>query len=292
MAQEMGFQAGIKMAIFMVIAFFLLIFLFIFFPIRIINAGEVGVLLEFGKVKEIWHPGMHLLIPFINEVKSMSTQIQKFESDASAASSDLQIVQTTIAVNYRIQSEDIDVQNLYENFRGDHEDRIIDPIVQEVVKSNTAKLTAAELITKRETVKQVITADLKQKLAEYDITVVAVSITNFDFSADFNKAIEAKVVVEQELLQEQLELQKKQVEVQQTIAIKNATATGMVIEAEAYAKSQVLMAQGEAEAIETITESLTDEYIQYLYVQNWDGQVPKVVGSGESIIDISSLVEQ
>lgn len=282
---------GLKLAAFLVIGFFALIFLLIFFPIRIINAGEVGVLLEFGKVKEIWHPGMHVFIPFMNDVVIMSTQIQKFEADASAASSDLQIVRTTIAVNYRLPQSDGAVQTLYENFRGDHEMRIIQPIVQEVVKSNTAKRTAAELITKRETVKQMITADLRERLAEYDIDLVAVSITNFDFSPEFNKAIESKVVVDQELLQAQLELEKKQVQVQQIIAEKNATATAMVIEATAQAQSQILRANAEAEAIKTITESLNDPYVRYLYVQKWNGQVPKVVGSDQNIIDISSLIE-
>ncbi|MFH1327880.1 MAG: prohibitin family protein [Candidatus Bathyarchaeota archaeon] len=291
MSDNIAFHHGIKLAMFLVIGFFVLIFLLIFFPIRVINAGEVGVLLEFGRVKEIWQPGVHLLIPFMNDVVTMSTQIQKFEADATAASADLQIVQTTIAVNYRIPSSDAGVQTLYENFRGDQEMRIIQPIVQEVVKSNTAKRTAAELITKRETVKQTITADLRERLAEYDIDLIAVSITNFDFSPEFNKAIESKVVVEQELQQAQLELQKKQVQVQQLIAEKNASAISMVIEATAQAESQVLRANAEAEAINTITQSLNDPYVRYLYVQRWNGQVPKVTGSGQNIIDVSSLVE-
>ena len=289
---EIAFQNGIKLAILLVVGFFALILLFVFFPVRIISAGEIGVLLEFGKVKEIWHPGMHILVPFMNEVIIMPTQIEKFETAATAASADLQIVQTTIAVNYRLPQNDPSVQSLYENFRGDHETRIIQPLVQEIVKSSTAKRTAAELITKREDVKTVITANLREKLAQYNIDVVEVSITNFDFSPEFNKAIESKVVVEQELQQAQLELQKKQVQVQQGIAEKNASATATVITAEADAKATILRANAEAEAIKTITGSINDPYVRYLYVQRWNGQVPKVVGSGQNIMDISSLVTE
>ncbi|VVC03064.1 SPFH domain / Band 7 family protein [Candidatus Bilamarchaeum dharawalense] len=292
MAEEMAVHNGVKLAVFLVIGFFVLIFLFVFFPVRIINAGEIGVLLEFGRVKEIWHPGMHILIPFMNDVVVMSTQIEKFETSSSAASSDLQMVSTMIAVNYRLPKTDASIQSLYENFRGDHEIRIIQPLVQEVVKANTAKYTAEELLSKREQVKAVITQNLKEKLLEYDVDVVEVSITNFDFSPDFNKAIESKVVVQQELLQAQLELQKKQIDVQRIIVEQNASATAIVIKAEADAQAQILRANAEAQAIQTITASLNDPYIRYLYVQNWNGQVPKVVGSGQNIIDISSLVAE
>ncbi len=290
MDDRIALNAGLKFIGLLVLGFFLLVFLLVFFPVRVVNAGEVGVLLEFGRVKEIWYPGLHLMIPFMNSVEMVSTQIQKFETDASAASSDLQVVQTTIAVNYRLPEDDASIQSLYENFRGNHEARIIAPVVQEVVKANTAKYTAGELITKRGELKSVIGANLKEKLKGYDIDVVEVSITNFDFSPEFNDAIEQKVVAEQNKLQAQFELEKKQIEVQKVIAEKNATATANVLEAEGEAKSKLIRAKAEAEAIETITKTVTDPYIRYYYVQKWNGQLPKVVGSGETIIDISQLL--
>jgi len=274
----------------MALGFFALVFILIFFPVRIINAGEVGVLLEFGRVKEIWYPGLHIMVPFMNNVDVMSTQIEKFETQSSAASSDLQIVQTSIAINYRLPQDDASVQSLYENFRGNHESRIIAPLAQEVVKANTAKYSANELITKREQLKTVIGANLRDKLRQYDIDVVEVSITNFDFSPEFNDAIEKKVVAEQNKQQAQFELEKKQIEVLKVIAEKNATATANVLEAEGEAKARIIRADAEAESIKTITESLNDPYVRYFYALKWNGQVPKVVGSNQNIIDISSLM--
>ena len=290
MDDKIALNAGLKFIGLLVLGFFALVFLLVFFPVRIVSAGEVGVLLEFGKVKEIWHPGLHLMIPFVNNVDTMSTQIEKFETEASAASSDLQVVQTTIAVNYRLPQNDASVQSLYENFRGNHESRIIAPLVQEVVKANTAKYSAAELISKREQLKSVIGSSLKEKLEQYDIEVVEVSITNFDFSPEFNSAIEQKVVAEQNKQQAQYELEKKQIEVQKTIAEKNASATGAVLEAQGEATSKLIKAKAEAEAIKTHTQTLNDPYVRYYYVSRWNGQLPKVVGSDENIIDISSLV--
>lgn len=292
MDERMPVSAAVKFVITIIVLFVGLVLLLVFFPVRIISAGEVGVLLEFGKVKEIWYPGLHILVPFVNNVEIMSTQIQKFEAEASAASSDLQVVQTTIAVNYRLPQNDASVKNLYENFRGNHEARIIAPLVQEVVKANTAKYSAAELITKREQLKAVIGANLKEKLRVYDIEVVEVSITNFDFSPEFNDAIEKKVVAEQNKQQAQFELEKKQIEVLKVIAEKNATAIANVLEAEGEAKAKVIRAEAEAESILKITQSLNSPYIEYYKIQKWNGQMPKVVGSGQNIIDVSAVLDE
>ncbi|MEW6723002.1 MAG: prohibitin family protein [Candidatus Micrarchaeota archaeon] len=292
MADSISVNAGVKFVLLLVFGFIGLMLLLVFFPVRVISAGEVGVLLEFGRVKEIWHPGLHLMVPFMNGVDILSTQIEKFETQASAASSDLQIVQATIAVNYRLPQSDASVQTLYENFRGNHENRIIAPLAQEVIKANTAKYSADELITKRGELKSVISADLKQKLAEYDIDVVEVSITNFDFSPEFNDAIERKVVAEQNKLQAQFELEKQQIEVLKQVAQANATAESEIIKADAEAKAKVIRAEAEAEAITKITQTLGDEYLRYYYIQRWNGELPKVMGSEGNIIDISQLLDE
>jgi len=257
--------------------------------VRIIQAGEVGVKLEFGKVTEILHPNLYLVIPIMHDVKYMSTQIEKFETPASAASNDLQIVVTQIAVNYRISQDDADVQNLYERFRGNHEQRLIQPIVQEVVKANTAKFNAEELITKRVEVKERISEGLAEKLQTYGLIVEEVSITDLDFSPEFDAAIEAKVVAEQKLQKEQIDLRTKKVEVQKLIAERNASAIALVIQAEAEAEATVIKAEAEANAITKITTSLTDPYVRYYYVDQWNGQLPKVMGDNDLIVDLEGL---
>ncbi|MBN1170447.1 prohibitin family protein [Candidatus Micrarchaeota archaeon] len=257
--------------------------------VRIINAGEVGVKLEFGRVMDVLEPNIHFVVPVMNDVKYLSTQIEKFETTASAASNDLQVVETQLAVNYRINGNNDQIMNLYETFRGNHEVRIIDPLVQEVVKANTAQFNAAELITKRVELKSKIAQDLKQKLGNYGIDVVEVSITNLDFSPEFNAAIEAKVVAEQKLQKEKIDLETKKIEVQRLIAETNASATSLVIQANADAEAKIIRATAEAEAIEKITKAVTAQYIQYNYVQRWDGQLPKVMGSQDVIIGLESL---
>jgi len=275
--------------IFKLILFAFIVLFLIFSTIKIVDVGSVGVKTQFGEVVGILHPGLHIVIPIMNDVRSLSTQIEKYEAKASSASKDLQDVQTQLAVNYRLSLNDSDIEDIYERFKGNHESRIIQPLVQEVVKSKTAQYTAEELITKRVAVKDNITEDLKTKLEAYGIEVAEVSITDFTFSEEFDKAIEAKVVAEQELQKEKIDLQTKQVEVQRTIAEKNASAVALVIEATAKANATIIQAEAEAKAIEKITGAISDPYIRYYYINQWDGVLPKVLGKEDIIIDIGNV---
>lgn len=261
--------------------------------IVIVQTGTVGIVMEFGRIKEVIQPGLHFVIPVITNVQVMNTQTMKYEVNASAATNDLQDVRATIAVNYHLSNNDDGIIYLFNQFRGAHEDRIIAPVVQEVVKANTAKFTADNLIKTRSAVKDSITRDLENKLSDKGIYVEEVSITNFDFSPQFNQAIENKAVIEQEKLQAQLELEKKQIEVQKMVVEQNATAQALVIQAEADAKAKSLRAEGEAnatlvtasankQAIDLIQGVLTDEYVRYQYAQRWDGKLPYFMGAGQS----------
>jgi len=268
------------------------VFLILLSSLVIINTGTVGVLLQFGEMKDVLQPGLHVVIPIISNVQPMSVQTMKYEVQASAASSDLQIVTSTIAVNYHIKDDRTSVMYLFQQFRGEHESRILAPFVQEAVKANTAKFTANDLIARRETVKLAIANALTEKLALYGITVDEVSITNFEFSPEFEKAIEAKVVVEQQKQQSQIELEQKMIEVQKLVVEQNATATAQIIQATADMETAKLRAAGEAnatltnayatkQAVDMIQAVLSQEYVSYQYSQRWDGHLPYMM-AGDS----------
>lgn len=261
-----------------------------FMSVTIINTGELGVLSSFGKVEGVLEPGLHFRIPLFQSVAYLKTTVQKYEANASSASSDLQVVSTAIAINYQVTDNEGTVLELYKQFRGDYQSVIIDPLVQEAVKSNTARYNANELITKRSEVKNAITNDLKSRLSQYHLNVIEVSITDFDFSPEFNKAIEAKVVAEQTKLQAQVELERKQIEVQLQIAEANASATSELLRAEADAKARLIRANSEAQAVKTISDAMTDPYIRYNFVEKWNGELPKVVPPSNTIVDVGGYV--
>lgn len=204
----------------------------------IVPAGHVGVVTQFGQVKEFtYDEGLHIKSP-ITTVHKFSVQTSKVEAEASAASKDLQTVAASIAVNYRLKAETIADQ--YRNVKGSYEVTIAAPAIQEVVKSVTAQYTADELITKRGEVSALIQSRLAERLSAY-AAVETVSITNFDFSDSFNKAIEAKVTAEQDALAAKNKLEQTKYEAEQTVVKAKAEAESLRIQAEALANNNQLV---------------------------------------------------
>ena len=262
----------------------------ILLSIRIVPTGDVGVFTEFGKATQVLEPGLHFTIPLIQGIDMMPTQIQKFDvKNASAASNDLQEVTAEVVVNYRFAGKTDTMLKVFGDFRTEYEERMIHPLVLESVKAVTAKYKAEELITKREEVKERIVNLLSSKLSPYEIRLVEVSITNFEFSADFTKAIEQKMVAEQNKLQMQFELEKRQIEVQKQIAEANASATSQVLVAEGDAKSRIIRATAEAQAMQMVTAQVNDPYTRYYYITKWDGTMPLVTGNSNMIMQLPDL---
>ena len=264
-----------------IITVIVLVFLLVLFAgsFTIVPAGNTGVVLTLGKVSSTsYSEGFHLKIPFIQEVESMSNKIQVYETPASAVSKDLQTVSSTIAVNYRLISDKS--ADMYKNVGMDYQTVLITPVVQECMKSATAKYTAEQLITERAAVGDEVKAALDSKLNSYGIYIEKFNIVNFDFSDEFNSAIEAKQVAEQNLL-------KTQTEQQQAIVIAEAEAKQKVIEANAEAEAILAQAQAQADANKLLEESLSNKVIAYEQIQKWNGVMPKVTGSdGGLLIDV------
>lgn len=239
----------------------------------IVPAGNTGVVMTLGKVSETsYQEGFHLKAPFIQKVETLSNKIQVYETPASAVSKDLQTVSSTIAVNYRLVSDKS--PEMYKNVGVDYQTVLITPVVQECMKSATAKYTAEELITERAAVGDEVKASLDSKLNSYGIYIEKFNIVNFDFSAEFNSAIEAKQVAEQNLL-------KTKTEQQLAIEIANAEAKKKVIAADAQAQATLTEAQAQADANKLLEESLSEKVIAYEQIQKWNGVMPKVT-SGEN----------
>jgi regulator of protease activity HflC (stomatin/prohibitin superfamily) len=197
-----------------------------------IGAGERGVLLQFGAVKDkIFDEGLYVKIPLIQKVVKMDVKIQKDEIPASASSKDLQIVTSRIALNYHLDPEA--VNKIWQEVGKNYNSRIIAPSIQEAVKAVTAKFTVEELITKREVVKEQIKANLAERLFERNILVDEFNIIDFSFSPAFNDAIKAKVTAEQLKLKAERDLERIKIEAEQRIAEAEGKARAILIEAQA-----------------------------------------------------------
>jgi len=257
-----------------------------------VPAGYRGVLLTWGKPEEkILGEGLNFVIPFVQSVELMNVQVQKAESTESAATNDLQVVSTTVAVNFRLNPEA--VNQIYRELRQDYVSRVIKPNIEESIKAATSQFRAEELITKRATVKSVFDDILAERLMVFDITVIAVSLTDFQFSPAFAAAIEAKVTAEQAALEAQNYLEQVKFEAQQQVIQAEAEKNATIARAEGEAQAVVIEADAAAQAIEAITGQMTPESAQYLWLTQWDGKLPLVVGEGTGlIIDVNSLLDE
>ena len=247
---------AVKGVIAFVIAMIALIAFLILNPIVKIHPGERGVVIQLGAVQDnILNEGIHWVTPIIQKVVKMDVTIQKEEKGASAASKDLQIVTSKVAINYHLDPSK--VNRLYQTLRRDYSDRVISPAIEEFVKKITAQYTAEELVTKREEVKQDLKVALTENLGTNGIMVDDIFITDFDFSDQFNSSIEAKVTAEQKALEAQNKLEQVKFEAEQRVATAQAEAEAIRIQARA------------------VTQQGGKDYVQLKAIEKWDGKLPQ-----------------
>jgi len=243
----------------------LLIILAFTFPFVIIDAGKRGVVMNYGKVQdEVLDEGIHWRTPFVQSVKRIDVRVQKQDVKAEAASGDLQDVVMDVTVNYHIDPKKV---NLVYQKIGDNKEvfeRIVVPNTNEVVKAATAQYTAENIIKQRQALKDLIDKALISRLSDYGIILDDVSLTNIDFSKEFNAAIEAKQVAEQRVQEAQF----------------------IADRAEKDAEAAINKAKGEAEAQRVQQQSLTPLIIQKMWIEAWNGEMPRVVTDGGLIMQI------
>src|SRR5215218_4665345 len=250
--------------------------------VRIVDAGNRGVLVQFGNVDtdSSLDEGIHFVVRFRDNVIQMEVRTQKIVEDTTSASKDLQDVSTQVALNYHVNPDRAQV--FYQQLGFEYPNFVIVLAIQESVIQVTARFNAEELITKRETVKNQIEEQITARLAAYNIIADAVSITDFQFSQLFKQAVEAKVAAQQRALQAQNELRRIQIEAQQNEGQAIGEQKANIARAEGIKQSNVLQAQGEAQAITIIDQQLRNNptYLEWLKTTRWDGVLPLVTGGG------------
>ncbi len=253
----------------LVVAILLVVWV-VFLSVYTVPAGFVGVVTRFGAVQRIVQPGFGIKIPLVEDVVKMDVRTQKDQTDATADSIDLQAVTSTIAVNYNLDPQY--ASQVYSSVGTDYADILIAPAIQNIFKATTAQFTAEQLIDQREAVRSKAEASLKSQLAQYHVIVLNFNIVNFNFSDQFNQAIEAKQVAQQQV----------------------ETAKQLLAKAQVDAQTAVAQAQGQADAQKALKDagSLTPEYLEFLAIQKWDGHLPSVVTGGATpFIDLSQFMD-
>ncbi|NEQ27028.1 MAG: prohibitin family protein, partial [Microcoleus sp. SIO2G3] len=227
----------------------------------VVEAGDRGVLMQFGQVQNrILNEGLHFIVPLRDTVEKLSVRVQSQEISAEASTKDLQDVYSDVALNWHILPQET---NLIFQQIGNQQaivEKIISPAVEEVLKAVMARYTAEEIITRRGEVKTNVDESLSERLSTYHIAVDDISLVHVHFSDRFRSAVEAKQIAEQE-----------------------AKRAGFVAQkALNEAEAKVNLARGEAEVQQLLKESLTIELLQRQAIERWNGQLPLIMDGKNS----------
>ena len=250
-------------------------------PFYTVDAGERAVVTWFGEISGTENPGFHIKVPIANGINIYNVRTQTLDADAASASSDLQTVHTKISVIYHLEPNS--VAKIYSELGYTYES-IIEKKLQDVVKAATAKFTAEGLITHREHVALSIQDNLSRELASYHIVVEGTPIQNFDFSKEFNDAIEAKNVAMQDKLRAQQRYEQTIIDQKAELAKKETEAKALERQKSALMQSPELIELRKVEAYNN-------------WIAKWDGQAMPQIIMGDAggilpMMDITSIVDK
>lgn len=220
-----------------------------------VDPGTRGIKVTLGKTAEQFLPeGFGFKAPFITTIVPVNIRQKTMAVKADCFSSDLQQVSLEVRVLYRVPESS--VVQIYKEFAGDPFDSLIAPRVQEALKEVTASQTAEQIVKNREEIKQKAITAAKLKIGTL-LTLVDVVIRNIDLSPELERAIEAKMVAEQQAAQ----------------------ARFTQVQTQTEAETAIIRARGEAEAIKVRGEALklNPAFLRLQIVERWNGKSPLVV---------------
>ena len=221
----------------------------------IVQPGTRGIKVTLGKTAERFLPeGFGFKTPFVTTIVPVNVRQKTQPLKADCFSSDMQQVIAELRVLYRVPEQS--VVQIYKQYAGDPFDSLIAPRVQEAIKEVTALQTAEQIVKKRQEIKEKTLAAARQKIGGI-LWVEDIVIRSLDLSPELERAIEAKMVAEQQAVQARFTQMQTQVE----------------------AETAIIRAGGEAEAIKVRGEALrlNPAFLRLQIVERWNGKSPLVV---------------
>jgi regulator of protease activity HflC (stomatin/prohibitin superfamily) len=259
------------------------ILLFIVFVILwgtfvIVPAGHRGVVLWWGSVeKRIMGEGLNFKVPIAERVIKVDVRVQPHPfKEIDAASKEYQMVKLTGMMNFHIDPSF--VNDLYQKVGGDFANKVIDPAFNDFVKEVVPIYQITEILPKREDIRKRAMMKLGDNLARYHIIVDDIYFANIRFSPEYEKAVEAKQVAQQQVETQRQVLAQREIEAQQKVA----TAKG-------EAESILVVAQGQAKANDALSRSISPILVQYKGIERWNGILPQVSGGAVPFIDLGKM---
>lgn len=245
----------------------------------IVPAGHRGIVLWWGSVeKRVMGEGLNFKVPIAERVIKVDVRVQPHPfKEIDAASKEYQMVKLTGMMNFHINPAY--VNELYQKVGLDFANKVIDPAFNDFVKEVVPNYPITEILPKREEIRKRAMTKLGENLSRYHIIVDDIYISNIRFSPEYEKAIEAKQVAQQQVETQRQVLAQREIEAQQK-----------VVTAKGEAESILVVAQGQAKANEALARSLNPILVEYKAIEKWNGILPQVSSGGVvPFLDIGKL---
>lgn len=207
-----------------------------------VEAGQVAVVKSLGKVVGTRLPGTYFDFCLTTNYTYFDTTVQKLEINTSSYSSDAQTMNIQMTVQFKIDPRKAEnILTEYTNM--DSLGQRIEKVADDNTKSILSKYTAMKIIETRAKISPEVENVVKETVGnKYYVQVTAVNLTNIDFTDEFEKAVEDKVVAEQ---QKEAAITKAE----QELEVAKLTAQAKIEAARGDAESQKIIASASAEAM-------------------------------------------
>ncbi|MBO5362858.1 MAG: prohibitin family protein, partial [Clostridia bacterium] len=184
---------------------FALLFLIVPFSFHTVEAGEVAVVKHLGKAEKVRTAGTYFDFWITETYSVYDAKVQNLEIRTQAYSSDAQTMDIVMTVQYQIDvTKAIDIANKYGSITV-LENRI-ESIATEKTKSKISGYSAMKIIETRASISPEVEEVIKNTVdEEYYVEIVAVVLTNIDFSTAFEQIVEDKMIAEQKKLKAEFE---------------------------------------------------------------------------------------
>lgn len=238
----------IKLLILGIIAIIVLIVILAINPIVKVDATERGLVLQWGALSDkILEPGIHIRIPFKDQIKTVTIQPIKIDhvvvvGNDGAITKDNQTVGADLTIFYKYKQDEL--INMWENFGEEKIQSIMNSTLRESFKSTLGGYDIFVLPTKQDEIQQKVYQILQEKMAGYPIEMTELKIVNYDWSEQFDKQIAETMNRAQQVRQ-----------AEQTLLIAEQEAQKQVKQAEAEKTAMITRAEGEKEAVKLQAEA-------------------------------------
>jgi len=212
----------------------------------VIDDGEVGVLKSFGEIRdEPLMPGLTFRMPVVRSIETWNVKLQEMKETASVPSSEGMVVGLDTSLLYRVKPDM--APHIRQNVGLNYRETLVVPLFRSEMRKVAAGQPVREMYSEkgREEISNAVAENLSAVLGPQGVTVVNVLLRDVKLPQRFKEAIEAKLTAEQKVQQKQFELQ----------------------QAEKDAEIEVARARGAAKAQEIVRATLSQSYLQYLWIK-------------------------